>query len=216
MIAQRKRKWLNFARVSTGLVIFAAGLWFFLAPSVIVGWYIATDKGLSGAGVSKFAYSRHQLISDDYARYARERIGSGKAESLKSWQIAETEWPLFGSAFYLWSTESFQKAWEKDPSLSEEAPKVYAREAIDAAKDLILDRGHAKCDLMIQEDAEIPTSPPLPLPSGLKKTQVGMQRILNISGKKMDFAQASESFPMGRRTLELITWMSIPDLYCMA
>lgn len=144
MMTQRKRKGLNLARVSIGLIIFGAGLWFFLTPSVIVGWYIATDKGLSGAGVSKFAYSRHQLISDDYARYARERIGSGKAESLKSWQIAETEWPLFGSAFYLWSTESFQKAWEKDPSLSEEAPKIYAREAIDAAKDLILDRGHAR------------------------------------------------------------------------
>ena len=71
------------------------------------------------------------------------------------------------------------------------------------------------CDLMIQEDVEIPTSQPLPLPSGLKEIQVGMLRILNISGKKMDFAQASESFHMGRRTLELITWMSMPDLYCM-
>jgi hypothetical protein len=135
---------LRKARFAIGLSILAAGLWFFVAPGATVCWYIATDKGLSGDGVSTFAYSRHQRISDDYARYARERIGSGKPESLKSWQIAETEWPLFGSAFYLWSTESFQKAWEKNPDLSKEAPKVYAREAIDAAKDLILDPGHAK------------------------------------------------------------------------
>ncbi|MBK1853985.1 hypothetical protein JO972_03370 [Verrucomicrobiaceae bacterium 5K15] len=58
-------------------------------------------------------------------------------------QIAETEWPLFGSAFYLWATEALQLEWEKDPSLSKQAPKVYAREAIDASLVLILDPGHA-------------------------------------------------------------------------
>lgn len=135
---------MTIIRKSIGLIILATGLWFFVAPGVTVAWYITTDKGLSGEGVSTFAYRQHQLISDDYESYARERIGSGKAKSLKSWQIAETEWPLFGSAFYLWATESFQKSWEENPKLSEQAPKVYARGAIDAAKNLILDPGHAK------------------------------------------------------------------------
>jgi len=127
-----------------GAVLFGLGVWFFLIPGMTVCWYLLTDKGLHGDGVSSFAMSKHQSLSDDYARYARERIASGKAEALHVDQIAETEWPLFGSCFYLWATESLQEAWDKDPSLSKEAPKEYAREAIDAAKDLVLDYGHSK------------------------------------------------------------------------
>lgn len=127
-----------------GCVILAAGLCFFAIPGLTVCWYLLTDKGLHGDGVSSFAYSRHEMLSEDYAKYARERIKSGKAETLKTHQIAETEWPMFGTCFYLWATESLQKAWEKDNSLSTEAPKVYAREAIDASLALALDPGNAK------------------------------------------------------------------------
>lgn len=134
-------KWV---RRILGASILAAGLWFFLIPGLTVCWYLLTDKGLHGNGVSAFALSRHKALSDDYARYARERIASGKAETLHIDQIAETEWPLFGSCFYLWATESLQRAWENDPGISKEAPKDYAREAIDAAKDLVLDDGHSK------------------------------------------------------------------------
>lgn len=127
-----------------GTLLLVGGLWFFLLPGLTVFWYLLTDEGLHGKGVSSFALSRHKALSDDYARYARERIASGKAETLTIDQIAETEWPLFGSCFYLWATESLQEAWEKDPSISKKAPKDYARQAIDAAKDLVLDRGHSK------------------------------------------------------------------------
>lgn len=129
---------------SFGAVLLATGMWFFLIPGLTVGWYLATDKGLHGEGVSHFSYRRHMLLSDDYASYARDRIRSGKAETLNTGQIAETEWPLFGSAFYLWATEALQREWENDRSLSKQAPKDYAREAIDASLALILDPGHAK------------------------------------------------------------------------
>lgn len=144
MEQSKSRGWGTWVRMGGGAAIVAAGLWFFVIPGLTVGWYLATDDGLHGEGVSTFAYSRHRALSDNYGEYCRERIGSGKPESLSVHQIAETEWPLFGSAFYLWATESLQKAWENDPSLSKEAPKVYAREAIEAAKDLVLDPGHAK------------------------------------------------------------------------
>ena len=139
-----KSPWGKRVRWIIGLPLLLGGLWFFVIPGLTVGWYLATDKGLHGEGASSFAYSRHQSLSDDYARYARKRIASGKAEKLHTSQIAETEWPLFGSCFYLWATESLQEAWEKDPSLSKEEPKVYALAAIEAAKDLVLDPGHAK------------------------------------------------------------------------
>ena len=135
--------WMWVRRV-LGTTCFAVGLWFFLIPGLTVCWYLLTDKGLHGNGVSTFALKRHQALSDDYAKYARERIASGKAETLHIDQIAETEWPLFGSCFYLWTTEALQAAWEKDQSISKQAPKEYASEAIEAAKDLVLDYGHSK------------------------------------------------------------------------
>lgn len=135
---------IGVGRRCVGGLLLGLALWFFIWPGLTVVWYLMTDKGLHGEGVSSFAYSRHRALSDNYGEYCRSRIGSGKAESLSVHQIAETEWPLFGSAFYLWATESLQRAWENDPALSKEAPKVYAREAIDAAKDLVLDPGHAK------------------------------------------------------------------------
>ena len=49
------------------------------------------------------------------------------------YDISGTEWPIFGTVFYLWATESLQEAWEKDPALARVAPKEYARGAIEAA-----------------------------------------------------------------------------------
>ena len=95
--------WLWVRRI-LGAAILAGGLWFFMFPGLTVCYYILTDKGLHGNGVSSFALYRHKVLSDDYAKYARERIASGKAENLHVDQIAETEWPLFGSCFYLWAT----------------------------------------------------------------------------------------------------------------
>jgi len=66
---------------------------------------------------------------------------SGRAETLSTADIAGTEWPLFGSVFYLLATEALQKDWEAHPAGV--APKVYAREAIDVAAALVTDPGQA-------------------------------------------------------------------------
>lgn len=63
---------------------------------------------------------------------------------MDTFNISGTEWPVFSSVFYLWSTEALQKAWEEDPSLSEVMPAKYARGTIEAATALIADPGHAK------------------------------------------------------------------------
>jgi hypothetical protein len=57
--------------------------------------------------------------------------------------ISGTEWPVFGTVFYLWTTESLQEAWEQDPTLSPTAPKEYARGAIKASVELVGDPNHA-------------------------------------------------------------------------
>jgi hypothetical protein len=66
------------------------------------------------------------------------------ATQLSTSDISGTEWPLFGSVFYLWTTEALQEAWEEDPSLAPVKPSQYARGAIEAAAALVADPNHAE------------------------------------------------------------------------
>ncbi|MGI9241713.1 MAG: hypothetical protein ACR2RV_13005, partial [Verrucomicrobiales bacterium] len=131
------------ATVLCSAVLVAVALWFFLIPFGITVHYLASDRGLHEPGGSAFAFAWHQKLSPRYARYAEARVASGRAATMDTYDIAGTEWPLFGSVFYLWSTSQLQASWEADPSLSEVAPKEYAREAIEAATNLVLDENHA-------------------------------------------------------------------------
>lgn len=56
--------------------------------------------------------------------------------------VPTTEWPIFGSVFYLMATAELQDHWERGEHPGEPAPRQYAAAAITAAKDLILDPAH--------------------------------------------------------------------------
>ncbi len=129
-------------RFGNAALLLFLGVYFFLVPGCIV-IHDLTDPALSGPGMPAAAVRLHRTLTPKYARWARERIASGQAATLPTADISGTEWPLFGSAFYLWSTEALQDAWEKDPGLAKTAPRIYAREAIGAATDLVLDPHHA-------------------------------------------------------------------------
>jgi hypothetical protein len=121
---------------------FLAFYLFIIPFAILLTWL--DDPGLKGAAdVPRFTYGLHRRLSPRFEKWARQRIGSGKAEQLSVDQIAATEWPAFGSVFYLWATESLQQAWEKDKYLSAIAPKIYAAGAIDAAAALVTDPGNA-------------------------------------------------------------------------
>jgi hypothetical protein len=91
----------------------------------------------------RFAYRWHQALSTRYKTWARERVASGNAAEVSQQDISGTEWPIFGSVYYLWATESLQDAWEEDSSLAKESPTIYAHDAIEAAADLVADPNHA-------------------------------------------------------------------------
>jgi hypothetical protein len=122
------------------VAIFAAA-WFFLIPGVMV----ALDVARTGpsAAISPAAWRLHHALAPRYEEWARARLSSGRAEHLSTRDIAGTEWPLFGSVFYLQALEALQQAWLKDPSLAPVAPAVEARGAIDAAAELVTDPGQA-------------------------------------------------------------------------
>lgn len=119
-----------------GILGFAA-LFFFLLPGIRVITDLC-DANIRGPGIPRSAWGLHQALSPKYERWATQRLNSARATELTTDNIAGTEWPLFGSVFYLWATESLQDAWAKE-HVGVAAPNVYAKGAIEAATRLVID-----------------------------------------------------------------------------
>ncbi|MDB6030079.1 MAG: hypothetical protein JWM16_417 [Verrucomicrobiales bacterium] len=114
-----------------------AAVFFFLFPAIKVISDLC-DPNIRGAGIPRSAWGFHEALSPRYERWATQRLNSARATELSTDNIAGTEWPLFGSIFYLWATESLQDAWAKEHA-GAPAPNIYARGAIDAATRLVID-----------------------------------------------------------------------------
>ncbi len=127
--------------VNAAALAFVA-LWFFLIPAGTIA-RDATDGALEKPGVGRAAWKLFRELTPRYERWARRHVASGRGANTPVTDISGSEWPVFGSAFYVWSVESLQEAWEKDPSRFPVAPKEFARAAVEAAKDLILDPASA-------------------------------------------------------------------------
>jgi hypothetical protein len=113
-----------------------------LAPVVLVTRELA-DPGLSSPGMPQSAWRLHRALTPKIERWARQRLESTRAAELPTTDISGTEWPLFGSVFYLWATESLQAEYETNPPPAAVAPKEYARGAVDAATRLVIDPSQA-------------------------------------------------------------------------
>src|SRR5580658_1954443 len=97
------------------------------------------DPALKGPGIPQAVWRLERNLTPRYAAWAQERARLGRAENLSTNNISGTEWPLFGSVFYLWATESLQDAWGHHQYCAPVAPKVFAHEAIEAATQLVID-----------------------------------------------------------------------------
>ena len=116
-------------------------LYFFVSPIWLVVRGIG-DPGLCGDEIPRAAWGLHASLSERYAGWVAERLAEDGGAKVHQYNISGTEWPVFGSLFYLQATESLQDAWE-EKAMTNEAPAVYARDAIIAATELLLDKGHA-------------------------------------------------------------------------
>jgi hypothetical protein len=123
--------------VNKGLLVLLA-LYFILVPALTVIVDL-TDPGLRNGKIPRSAVYLFQKLTPRYEKWARARIASGQAGSLTGADISGTEWPPFGSAFYLWAVESLQKEWEAGDHFMAQAPKEYAKDAVEASTALILD-----------------------------------------------------------------------------
>ncbi|MEI9999984.1 MAG: hypothetical protein WDO13_12920 [Verrucomicrobiota bacterium] len=101
------------------------------------------DPALRNGAIPRAAWRLHENLAPRYAAWAGQRIASQRAARLDNSNVADTEWPLFGSVFYLLALESLQDAWRADPTLAPVAPNVLAHDAIESSVDLVLDPNHA-------------------------------------------------------------------------
>jgi hypothetical protein len=127
--------------LNCAILVFIA-LIVFIVPGLTVLREVR-DPNIRSPAIPRFAWTLHRALTPKYERWANKRLESEQAAKLSTSNISGTEWPLFGSVFYLWATESLQDAWDKDQQLSPVAPKKYAHGAIVAATRLVIDPNHA-------------------------------------------------------------------------
>src|ERR1700722_11246274 len=101
------------------------------------------DPALKGPEIPKVAWRLQRNLTPRYAAWAEERVARGRATKLSTADISGTEWPLFGSVFYLWAIENLQSAWNAGDHTAGVEPKVLCKDAIIAASDLVIDPRHA-------------------------------------------------------------------------
>ncbi len=97
------------------------------------------DPALQGPGIPRIAWRLQRHLTQRYASWAQDRMARGQAANLSTDNISGTEWPLFGSVFYLWAIENLQNAWTAGDHSAGDEPKVFCRDAIIAASDLVVD-----------------------------------------------------------------------------
>ena len=124
------------------LVVILLALFFFFYPP-IRSFLDLNDPALKGPGVPQAAWRLYKKLTPRYSEWAENRVAGGRAESLSTKDISGTEWPLFGSVFYLWGIENLQMAWEANEQKHHPEPRVFAKEAIIAASELVIDPKHA-------------------------------------------------------------------------
>jgi hypothetical protein len=127
--------------VRWGLAIACVGLSIYVGvlPGLRLVFYLR-DPALRDGRMPVAAWDLSRTLAPRYAAWAKARVG--RENDPKS--VSGTEWPLFGSVFYLQGLEALQEAWLRDPSLSKVAPAVYSKDAIEAAAALIVAPGQAK------------------------------------------------------------------------
>jgi hypothetical protein len=142
---------MHIKQISSGLkycvyinaaILVSMALYLFLIPALWLT-YNLNDPGLSSAQTPRFTLRWHRSLTPKYEQWARARLAAGPVPSLHALGVSGTEWPLFGSVFYLWATDDLQQAVDRDPSLSCRQPRDYARDAIRAATALVMDPGQA-------------------------------------------------------------------------
>lgn len=113
-----------------------------IAPGFLLAGDLLDPAWRTPCGIPRVAWRVHRALTKRWPNWARRRIASGAATRVVTADVPSTEWAMFGSVFYLMATENLQREWEKQAHPRGPAPAVYARDAVNAAAEVLLDPGH--------------------------------------------------------------------------
>jgi hypothetical protein len=114
---------------------------FILSPIALIVRELADPAWRTGeipAAVTRW----HASLSERIAPWAERRVDNASAQQLGVEDISGTEWPLFSSVLYLWTTEALQAQWARDGSVGA-SPAQRAERAVAATARLVADPAHA-------------------------------------------------------------------------
>ena len=89
-----------YVKFSVGLFVILAACVFCLYPAGVVA-RLLLDAELRQTGLSSALPDWFEATSARHADWAEAFLDSGKAAKVNHWEVAATEWPMFGSVFYL-------------------------------------------------------------------------------------------------------------------
>jgi len=130
-------KWVNC------LLLIALFTYFFILPGLLTINFL-NDKALSEPGIPKIALHTHRLLTNRFGKWLQERIDSKRATELTIHNISGTEWPLFGTVFYLWATEAIEEELKRQGAETSRLPSTYAKETLQLAAEFLNDPNQAQ------------------------------------------------------------------------
>src|SRR6266446_3054295 len=92
--------------INSLIIILLAG--FFLVYPAVRAALNIRDPALRQPGIPKSTWRLFRNLTPRYAAWAKKRVAEGRAETLSTEDISGTEWPPFGSVFYLWAVDNLQ------------------------------------------------------------------------------------------------------------
>jgi hypothetical protein len=127
------------ARWATAIACGVLGVVVFLLPGLTLVSSL-TNPALRNGDIPPLAWHLSRSLAPRYAKWAKARV----EHKNNPHPVSGTEWPLFGSVFYLQAVEALQEEWIKDPRSSRVAPAIYSHDAIEAAVNLVVQPSQAE------------------------------------------------------------------------
>ncbi|HEX7027504.1 MAG TPA: hypothetical protein VF268_09700 [Gammaproteobacteria bacterium] len=120
--------WLHFSVAALAIPL---ALMFFIYPAFVIGALIF-DPELKATGQSRLVPGWFESAAGRYASWADDYLDSGYAKSVEHDDVPATEWPMFGSMFFLVAANDL---W-KQGRLDIKQPAI--RDAVDKAAQIIV------------------------------------------------------------------------------
>jgi len=99
---------LKLFEVARTTVAVAIACIFFFYPATVC-FKIIFDPSLRNGGISAYTVAQFPKVSDRFRKWAVAYTSSQRAEKVDLSNCAATEWPIFGSVFYLLAAEEIQR-----------------------------------------------------------------------------------------------------------